>query len=112
MLESALIGPQLVSPNTRRPTSMSGSERMIAAIAIHTGMPSDHCTHTTSTELRIEPITTQLIGKSPGSISAPESCLNVLMSSFQRSTSAVSPPATSMPVAGHITHSSTWRRTK
>src|ERR1041385_5257490 len=40
MLETALIGPQLVSPSTRRPTSMSGSDRMMAATVIQTGMSS------------------------------------------------------------------------
>src|SRR5215831_5369031 len=30
MFDMALMGPQLVSPNTRRPTSISGSDRTIA----------------------------------------------------------------------------------
>src|SRR4029078_11820024 len=40
MFDTALIGPQLVSPSTRSPTSMSGSDSTIAVIVIHTGMPS------------------------------------------------------------------------
>src|SRR5205809_7871063 len=39
MLDMALIGPQLVSPKTRKPTSINGRERMIAMNDSHTGIP-------------------------------------------------------------------------
>src|ERR1051325_6986949 len=50
MFDIALIGPQFVSPKTRRPTSMSGSDSRMAASVIQTGIPSVYCTHTTSAE--------------------------------------------------------------
>jgi hypothetical protein len=43
MLDSALIGPQLVSPSARRPTSISGIERTIATIDIQIGKPKTAC---------------------------------------------------------------------
>src|SRR6184192_3162269 len=39
MFDIALIGPQLVSPNTRRPTSISGKDNTIAMNESQTGMP-------------------------------------------------------------------------
>ena len=55
MFDSALIGPQLVSPSTRRPTSISGTDSTIAASVIQIGMPSiSRCTRHSA----IEQITT------------------------------------------------------
>src|SRR5690349_24267948 len=51
-----------------------------------------------------EPQITHFIGKSPDSTFAPRSDWNVRTSDFHLSASAVMPPATSMPVAGHMTH--------
>src|SRR5467141_2510081 len=39
MFDIALIGPQFVSPRTRRPTSISGSDSTIAMNDSHIGMP-------------------------------------------------------------------------
>ena len=39
MFDNALMGPQFVSPNTRRPTNISGSESRTATSESHIGMP-------------------------------------------------------------------------
>jgi len=39
IFDRALIGPQFVSPNTRSPTSISGSDRRTAINESHTGIP-------------------------------------------------------------------------
>ena len=112
MFERALIGPQLVSPSTRRPTSMRTIEKIIATTVIHTGWPRiTRCTTISAAALAIAPPITQRIGKSSLRTAAPERFRNVRTSRCQRSASAVRPPATSIPVAGHMTHSSTSRRT-
>src|SRR3954467_14972070 len=65
MFDSALIGPQLVSPSTRRPTSMSGSDKTIAAIVIQTGMASSvACTMHSATAQITTPVTTNDSGSS------------------------------------------------
>jgi hypothetical protein len=104
MFESALIGPQLVSPSTRSPTSISGIDRSIATTVIQTGIPRYwYCTITSAIAATAMPGTTMLSGISPEPIFAPRRLLNVEISRRQRSASAVRPPATSIPVAGHIT---------
>src|SRR5438552_19128881 len=100
MLDRVLIGPQLVSPSTRIPTSISGIENTIAASVSHGDMPSDtFCTTISAIALAIEPQITQRIGKSPPPIEAPYRLRKVLSSVRQRRHSAVSPPAPSTPVA-------------
>ena len=103
MFDSALIGPQLVSPSTRRPTSMSGSDRRIAATVIHTGIASIvDCTMHSATAQITAPVAMNFSGSSLEPIRAVRRLRNVSTRIRQRSPSAVSPPATSMPVAGHI----------
>src|SRR5215468_5774204 len=59
MFDTALIGPQLVSPSTRSPTSINGSDSKIAATVIHTGMSSSTaCTMHSATALTAIPGTT------------------------------------------------------
>ena len=105
MFDSALIGPQFVSPSTRRPTSISGSDSTIASSVIHTGMSSSTaCTiaqrdRADDGDADRDPRQRELAAADLRAAQAR----NVATRSRQRSASAVSPPATSMPVAGHIT---------
>ena len=45
MFDSGLIGPQFVSPSTRRPTSISGSDSRIAMIVSQIVEPETHLLH-------------------------------------------------------------------
>src|SRR5438045_3823 len=59
MLDIALIGPQFVSPNTRKPTSIKGRDNTIAINESQTGMPMlKYWTRQITTAMTIEPITT------------------------------------------------------
>src|SRR5678815_188756 len=108
MFDTALIGPQLVSPSTRSPTSISGSDSTIAASVIHTGMSSSvRCTMHSRTADIATPVAMNDSGISLDPIRAFLRLRNVSISRRQRSASDVSPPVTSMPVAGHITQNST-----
>ena len=70
MFESALIGPQLVSPSTRRPTSMSGTDSAAEITVIHTGMSNNAVLDDAQRERRerTTPIATHLSGNSSPSI--------------------------------------------
>src|SRR3954467_8818517 len=62
MLDMALMGPQFVSPKTRRPTNIKGKESTIAMNESHTGMPMlILCTTQMTTVMISEPMTTQRI---------------------------------------------------
>src|SRR5262249_19282288 len=109
MFDIALIGPQLVSPNTRSPTSINGSENKIAISDSYTETPilnrkTPHRMPATTTD----PITTQPIGKSlcPPLVVLPFNPRNVFTIKFHLSASDINPPATIKPVAGHITQRS------
>src|SRR6187549_4041485 len=65
MLDSALIGPQLVSPRTRRPTSISGIDSTIAASVIQIGMSSmTYCRPHSVTASTAMPVSTHDSGNS------------------------------------------------
>src|SRR5256885_16387068 len=65
MFDIALIGPQLVSPRTRRPTNINGSESTMAINERYIGIPMlKYCTRQITTVITIEPRTTHCIGKS------------------------------------------------
>src|SRR5436190_4806611 len=107
MFDMALIGPQLVSPRTRRPTNINGSESTMAINERYIGIPIlKYCTRQITTVITIEPRTTHCIGKSFRSIWLPRSPRKVLTIKFHLSASDVSPPATIKPVAGHMTQRS------
>ena len=102
---SWLIGPQLVSPSTRRPTSISGADSAAEIKLSHSGMPKN--TYSMMTRARVasaEPIPTHFKGKSPPETASAESELNVRASVRHLRSRAVSPAAINMPVPGHITH--------
>ena len=108
MFDSALIGPHEVSPRTRRPTSISGNDSRIATIVIHTGISNiAYCTTHRSTVHTPTPIATHDSGKSAPLIFMVFRLVKVSISKRHLSARAVRPPATSMPVAGHITQNST-----
>src|SRR3954470_20729649 len=66
MFDTALIGAQLVSPSTRRLTSMSGSDSTIAETVIHTAMwRYTACTTHSATAEITAPVTTIESGISP-----------------------------------------------
>src|SRR5258705_9459463 len=107
MFDIALIGPQFVSPRTRKPTSINGNDNRTAINDSQIGIPMlKYWTRHTTTVITIEPMTTQRIGKSRVSILLPLSPRNVLTIKFHFNASDMSPPATIKPVAGHITQRS------
>src|SRR5258707_2158432 len=106
IFDIALIGPQFVSPSTRKPTSISGRDSNIAMNERYTGIPMlKYWTRQITTAITIEPIATHCIGKSACSIWLPLSPRKVLTIKFHFNAIEVSPPATIKPVAGHITQS-------
>ena len=103
-LESAPIGPQLVSPSARRPTSISGSAEKMAISVIHTGRPKNaYWMAQSATVSTTMPPPTQASGNSLSPPSTPRNARIAFTSRRQRSTSAVMPPASIMPTPGHIT---------
>ena len=108
MLVIWLIGPQFVSPSTRSPTSISGSDSRMATAVSHMAMPNVSCCSTIrAIASTIDPMTTHCSGNEVASARAPESRENVRFRMLQRSASAVRPPDTIIAVAGHITQNST-----
>src|SRR5258705_7367129 len=110
MFDSALMGPQFVSPNTRRPTSISGSDSRIAISDSHNGIPMlKYWTKQITTVITNDPMTTQRIGNSRGlsslTILLPLRPRKDLTIRFHFNASEVRPPATINPVAGHMTQS-------
>ena len=71
MFESALIGAQFVSPNTRKPTSISGRESKIARKVVERLMPRlIFCTIMRASAITTEPIMTHFIGNASELIAA------------------------------------------
>ena len=106
--ESELIGPQFVSPSTRSPTSIMGTDSTIAAVVIHRSRPRlSFCVTISAIAVTKTPMPTHFIGKPSAPALAVERFRNVFTRIFQRNTSAASPLATSMAVAGHITQNNT-----
>src|SRR5262245_162617 len=104
MLDIALIGPQFVSPNTRKPTNINGNESSTAMNDNQMGMPMlKYWTKHTTTVIKTEPMTTQRMGKFRSSTLLPFKPWNVLTIRCHFKANEVSPPATIKPVAGHIT---------
>src|SRR6266853_1555205 len=104
MFDIALMGPQFVSPSTRKPTSMSGSDRRMAMKESHIGMPMlKYWTRQITTVITNDPTMTHCIGKSRLSTLLPFNPRNVLTIRFHLRARDVSPPATIKPVAGHMT---------
>src|SRR5712691_12311379 len=104
MLDIALIGPQLVSPSTRRPTSIRGSDRRTAMEESQIGIPMlKYWTKQITTVMTTEPAATHCIGKSRWSTLLPFRPWKVLTLRCQFSARDVRTPATIKPVAGHMT---------
>src|SRR3954469_23612013 len=98
------MGAQFVSPSTRVPTTISGSEMRMAAADSHTDRPRlIFCSVTSATASTTDPITTQRMGKSVLEMLVTLRSLKVLTIRFHFRTSAVSPPEIINPTAGHIT---------
>src|SRR5205085_8659554 len=104
----ALMGAQFVSPSTRVPTSIRKKERISETTVNQMGNPREKYWSTHSnTESPATPPITYANGKSVDPICFTEKLVKVFFTSFHFKTSAVTPPATMKPVAGHITQRST-----
>ena len=90
------------------PTSMSGKESSSETTESQMGKSREiFWTTASATDEATAPAMVQRMGNSVPSASFAESPLKVRAITFQLRTSAVIPPATMSPVAGHITHLST-----
>jgi hypothetical protein len=108
---SWLIGPQLVSPRTRRPTSMSGTDSTTAIKVSHSGRSKNAYWMTMRAAVaRAAPMPTQRSGNSPWSMDLLDRVEKVRARVRHLRSSAVRPPAINMPVPGHMIHRSTSPR--
>src|SRR5258708_30686527 len=104
-LAKALSGAQFVSPSTRMPTSIRGIESRIDTALSQNGKPRD--SFWTINRAAAEATVPQIIHRSGNSFpltSLADKVVNVRTITFHLRTSAVTPPATIIPVAGHIIH--------
>jgi hypothetical protein len=98
------MGAQFVSPSTRVPTTISGSETRMATMDSHTDRPRlTFCSVTSAAASTTDPMITHRMGKSVLEMLVTLRSLKVLMIRFHFRTSAVSPPEIIIPTAGHIT---------
>ena len=97
------MGPQFVSPSTRRATRPSGRARRMASTECQTGVPKNaDCAATRPVAETRAPSETQRSGRSPLVASAARSDRKVESSERHRSASVVMPPAMSAAMPGHM----------